>query len=188
MASERLDRAGLAPVHEMAPVEFWLARRFPGLSADEIHDAVTDAVLDCTRRNMHAADNGALRRYMYHVSYCNAANARRSRQARTRREADWAEQRGQFTYRVAYADTSHRLRAACRAIEELLPVKDMQIVFRLSISGERSAYTVADALGLHGSSREHQRQTVYRQKDRMYRYLRRNQKIREIAKAALEQE
>lgn len=187
MAAQRLERATVSTIDEMAPVKFWLARRFPGLSADEIHDAVTDALLDCARRSRSGTSNGTFRRYMYHASYCNAANARKSSQARATREAAWAEQH-QSTARSAYADSNDRLGAACRAIEEQLPDEDMQIVFRLSISGVRATHAIAAALGLHALSREHQRQTVYREKDRMYRYLRRNRKIREIARTALGQE
>jgi hypothetical protein len=63
---------------------------------------------------------------------------------------------------------------------EHLPDRTMRATFSLCASGERSTRVFAMAVGLHNVPSAAQRRQVKREKDRLFKYMRRNKAIQTI--------
>lgn len=163
-----------------------LLRRFPLLTEDEVHDCVIDALFESGL--CHDRSEAGSERYLYHAAYCNVTNAVASMRARRRRERDWCFEIAvyQRSTQTGESRRQHEIESACNEIETTLPDASLRAVFRLIRDGERSTSAAADALGVASLPPQQQYGAVKRQKDRLYRHLRRNPQVRQIACRALE--
>jgi hypothetical protein len=162
-----------------------LASAFPRLSRDDLHDAVTDAVIEW--HSVSPERPPVSFSSLYRAAWRNAANRASSERARKQREASWqslqASERARFDPLATESEGSFTV----ELIVELLPDRAMRLVFRLWIKGERPAQSYARALGLSKLPIDVQRKRVNREKDRLVKYLNRNPVIRAAA-ARLQQD
>ena len=176
-----------------------LCRRFPYLSLDTLHDAVTDAVIEWHLVGEHsdAIDPGRL----YLAASRNAVNSIRSDAARKRRETAW--QRTQLRQLeppgppgVSFPESrspdspaspslvDRPLAAVIASIDSQLLDERMRTVFRLCTHGSRDTRIFAAALNISQLPPEEQRRIVKREKDRLKKYLQRTHATRELVAAA----
>lgn len=176
-------RISMAPENEirnvMRQVSAWLCRRFHGMPEDLIHDAVVDALVDSLYADR--MNHGLHRRYLARAAYCNVVNAWRGYIARRTRERDWWAQSMPASAGIgAPYGTDETAREACEKIEALLPDRDMRKLWQLQLMGKRRTEDAAKALGLTHLPLATRKRIITRHKDRLFKYLRRNARVREI--------
>jgi len=156
-----------------------LTKAYPELSQEDLHDAVTDAVVEWHSVGPERSPIGF--GVLYRASWRNAANKARSERARRHREASWqllqAEEPGGLETLTAEPDKPRMI----DHVEALLPDRNLRVVFRLWVAGERPTQAYAAALGISRLPIDVQRKRVNREKDRLLKYLQRNPTIRTVA-------
>jgi len=160
-----------------------LHRKFPVPDDGLIYDAIVDAILEWhhARRSI---DDRPSEAYLFNAAKRNAINAVKAENARQMRERRWCRE-SMNTNTVSTLDDRGRLVHAVRAIDRLLGDDRMRAVFRLVARGERKTAAFAEVLGLDHLPVREQRREVKREKDRLWKYVRRNTRIAAIARRAL---
>jgi two-component system, chemotaxis family, chemotaxis protein CheY len=157
-----------------------LARSYPALGLDRAWDVVIDTMLAMSRsaRNTVAPPSAGA---VLYLARFRAQNVIASDQARRRRETRWAAETSHTASGSDGTDRRAKLAALVRDIVDMLPDDRCRDVFIVWLSGERELSAFTRVLGIDQLPVTERRQIVRREKDRLRKCLRRDQRIRSAA-------